>query len=105
MRRIRQLAPALLVAIFWIAQVQATVHSIGHLNQAQGVSDRATAPHSVLCIECAAFAQAGAVPVAAPPAAAIAAAADSPAASPSVTSIAAAPAAAYRSRAPPSTPI
>jgi hypothetical protein len=105
MRRTRQLVPALLVAIFWIAQVQGTVHAIGHLTTAQSLSQRATVPHSVFCVECAAFAQAGAAPVAAPPAPLLAAPVDAAIETPALTVIAATPAAAYRSRAPPTSPI
>jgi len=48
-----ELLRLLLVAIFWIAQVQGKVRAGGHLGAA-GVSDRATVPHGVLCLECAA---------------------------------------------------
>ena len=105
MRQTRQLVPALLVAIFWIAQVQGTVHAIGHLNAAQELSQRATVPHSVICVECAAFAQAGAAPVAAPPAPVLAATVDGDISTPAIAVIAADAAAAYRSRAPPASPI
>jgi hypothetical protein len=104
MRRIRKLAPALLVAIFWIAQVQGTVHGISHMGGAASVSDRSTVPHVVFCVECAAFAQAGAAPVltlpATPPAEHHGGVVDAP----SVIAFSAAPTAAYRSRAPPLSP-
>jgi hypothetical protein len=103
-QRPRKYLHALLLAIFWIAQVQGTVHSVGHLGAA-GVSDRATVPHSVLCLECAAVSQAGAAPVLSLPTTFL----DSPAdavVDPTVAGvIAAAPAAAYRSRAPPLSPM
>jgi len=105
MRRIRQLAPALLVALFWIAQVQGTVHAIGHLTTSAAVSDRATLPHNLLCVECASFAQAGAAPVFSPPALPVALVQDVRAAAPSVVTRSADAAAAYRSRAPPLAPI
>jgi hypothetical protein len=105
MRRIRQLAPALLVAIFWIAQVQGTVHGISHVGGAPSVSDRATAPHIVLCVECAAFAQAGAAPILALPAIPPAPLHNAVVDTTSVVALATAPTAAYRSRAPPLSPI
>ncbi len=105
MRRIRQFAPALLLAVFWLAQVQGTVHAISHLGAAAGISDRATIPHSVLCIECAAFAQAGAGPVAAAPAVPVSVPTAVLVAAPSIPLIAADSVAAYRSRAPPFAPI
>jgi hypothetical protein len=104
MRRIRQLTPALLVAIFWIAQVQGTVHGISHLGRAASVSDRATVPHAVLCVECAAFAQAGAAPILALPAAPPAALHGGVIDATSDVAFSAAPTAAYRSRAPPLSP-
>ena len=105
MRRIRQFAPVMLLAIFWIAQVQGTVHAIGHLGIPAGVSDRATVPHSVLCFECAAVSQAGAAPLLSLPTTYFESPTDA------VIEIAvadvpsAAPAAGYRSRAPPLSPI
>jgi hypothetical protein len=105
MSRIRQFAPALLVAIFWIAQVQGTVHAISHLSTSAGVSDRATVPHSLLCVECAGLSQAGAAPVVTPPAVPPAAPRDVrfEALSAAVSSVGRL--AAYRSRAPPLSPI
>jgi hypothetical protein len=105
MRRIRQLAPALLVAIFWIAQLQGTVHGITHVGGAASVSDRATVPHIALCVECAAFAQAGAAPVLALPATPPAPLHGGVVDATLVIAFAAAPTAAYRSRAPPLSPI
>lgn len=105
MRRNRQLVPALLVAVFWLAQVQGTVHAIGHLTAAQSLSQRATVPHGVFCVECAAFAQAGAAPVAAPLAPLLAAPTEVAHVTPVLAAIAAEPAASYRSRAPPTSPI
>jgi hypothetical protein len=104
MRRIRPFTQALLVAIFWIAQVQGTVHAVGHLSAAS-VSDRATVPHSVLCLECAAVSQAGAAPVLSLPSIALASPTDGAVETTVVGVVAAAPAAAYRSRAPPLSPI
>jgi len=105
MRWIRQLAPALLLALFWVAQLQGTVHAIGHLNAAANLAERATAPHGLLCVECAAFAQAGAAPVAAAHSAPAAVPAALLLAAPSTPLIAAESVAAYRSRAPPFAPI
>lgn len=100
----RKLLHLLLVAIFWIAQVQGTVHAIGHLG-ADGVSDGATAPHGVICVECAAFAQAGAAPVLSLPTTTLLVPTDGVVATPATAVVFGAPAAAYNPRAPPSSPI
>jgi len=105
MRRVRQLAPILLAAIFWIAQVQGTVHAVSHLGGAGGVSDRATVPHSVLCLECAAVSQAGAAPILSLPAISATSPTDGVVDATVEGTVAAAPSAAYRSRAPPLSPI
>ena len=105
MRRIRQLIPLLLVAAFWLAQIQGTVHVVGHLANPAQASDRATLPHSVLCTECAALAQAGAAPVLSLPTVAVPTVQDAAIDVPAPASLAAAPAASYRSRAPPLTSI
>jgi hypothetical protein len=104
-RRTVQLSPLILAAIFAIAQVQGTVHGIAHLNPAAGVSDRATVPHSILCVECAAFAQAGAAPISAPPAVPARTLAGGVVDRRTASFVAAGTAAAYRSRAPPPSPI
>lgn len=104
MRRIRPFLQALLVAIFWIAQVQGTVHAVGHLSAA-GVSDRATVPHSVLCLECAAVSQAGAAPILSLPTTFLELPTDAVAETSVAGRHATATAAAYRSRAPPISPI
>jgi len=103
--RIRQLGPILLVAVFWIAQVQGIAHAASHLGKPAGLSDRASVPHDVLCIECAAFAQAGAAPLLSQPTALAAAMAAIAVAVPLVPLIAADSLAAYHSRAPPPSPI
>ena len=100
----RRLLHLLLVAIFWIAQVQGTVHAIGHLGAA-GVSDGATAPHGIICVECAALAQAGAAPVLSLPATALFVPTGGFVATSTTTVVVSAPAAAYNSRAPPFSPI
>jgi hypothetical protein len=105
MRRIRQYAPALLLAIFWIAQVQGTVHAVGHLGSPAGVSDRGTIPHSVLCLECAAVSQAGAAPILSLPTTFLESPNDAAFEPTDVVVAGAAPATAYRSRAPPFSPI
>lgn len=105
MRRIREYAPALLLAIFWIAQVQGTVHAVGHLGVPAGVSDRATVPHSVLCLECAAVSQAGAAPILSLPTTFLESPTDAVCETTTAGVAAAVPAAAYRSRAPPHSPI
>jgi hypothetical protein len=105
MRRIRQLAPVLLAAIFWIAQVQGTVHGISHLGGPAGASDQGPVPHSIVCGECAALAQAGAAPILALPAAAFASPVDEISGTALVRVPPAPTAHAYRSRAPPHSPI
>jgi hypothetical protein len=62
--RLKTLLPLLLAAIFLIAQVQATVHGIGHLSSGVGVADHGLTSHGGACVDCAAYAQAGAAPVA-----------------------------------------
>jgi hypothetical protein len=105
MRHIRTFTPVFLVAIFWIAQVQGTVHAIGHLNATPGVSDHATVPHNAVCVECAALSQAGAAPVLALPATLVGLPTGTADGAISVVVIAADSAAAYRSRAPPLPPM
>ena len=105
MRQIRQYAPAFLLAIFWIAQVQGTVHAIGHLGSPAGVSDRATVPHSLICLECAAVSQAGAAPVLSLPTIFLAPSTGGVLETNAAAVIAADPLTAYRSRAPPLSPI
>jgi hypothetical protein len=95
----------LLLAIFWIAQVQGTVHAASHLVSPAGVSDRATVPHGVLCLECAAVFQAGAAPVLSFPTGFLASPPGGVLETPATAVIAADPLAAYRSRAPPLPPI
>ena len=91
-------------AIFWIAQVQGTVHNIGHIRGSVGASNDATAPHSALCVECTAFAQAGAAPILALPASVLAPPTEVAALASAVV-VSAEPASAYQSRAPPISPI
>ena len=102
MRRIRQVRPLLLLAIFWFAQLQGTVHAISHFHGASGVSAHTLVAPEGFCAECAALAQAGAGPLPSFPT-------SLPASPPRhvlpavpVPSFAAAPATFYRSRAPPS---
>ena len=47
-----------LVTMLWLAQVQATVHGISHLQATSGLRDHAV-PHTALCQKCAAMAQVG----------------------------------------------
>ncbi len=96
---------ALLLAIFWIAQVQGTVHAIGHLASPAGVSDRATVPHSLICLECAAVSQAGAAPVLSLPTTFLASSTGGVVETSAAAAVAADPLTAYRSRAPPPSPI
>ena len=54
-----------LTLLFWIAQVQGTLHGISHLDRDAGMHDR-PAPHAVVCSDCVGYAQAGAAPLPAP---------------------------------------
>jgi len=110
MRHIRRFAPAFLAAVLWIAQVQGTLHAIGHLGMAghaagAAATPQAPIPYTILCADCTAFAQAGAAPLPAmaTPAATIAPDGTPPA--PSVVAVAASAPVVYRSRAPPTAPI
>jgi len=105
MRHIRKALPLLLLAIFWIAQVQGSVHAISHLGGDAGHSKPALVAQSGPCGECAALSQAGAAPILAPPNACGLPLSTELPASPVVLSVAAAPRAFYRSRAPPFSPI
>jgi len=66
MRRIRYITPLLLLAVFWVAQIQGTLHGIGHLRDPVKVSHDGIGGHAALCIECVTLAQAGAAPLHAP---------------------------------------
>ena len=101
MRRIRHLLPLLLVAIFWIAQVQGTVHGIGHLSSTAAATDHVTSPHALHCDECASLAQAGAVPLFTPGMAALLATSCVALRARQDAGTIAGPINAYRSRAPP----
>jgi len=105
MRRIRQFAAPLLIALFWVAQVHGTVHAASHLGTPSGVSDGATIPHSVVCLDCAAVSQAGAAPILSLPTTFLESPTDAVVETAAADIGAAAPAAAYRSRAPPRSPI
>ena len=101
----RHYLPVLLAAIFWIAQLQGTVHGIGHVSNVAAASDHLTLPHALHCDECATLAQASAAPLPALPSVILL-----PAMGRAVFSQRIAPARAtalsfYRSRAPPPTPV
>lgn len=101
MRVPRSLSCLALVAIFWIAQMQGVAHGISHLGSARGVGDHSALTSGASCVECAAFAQSGAAPLTAVPGLVLAPAVRQTPAEPELTAVAAAPAHAYRSRAPP----
>lgn len=105
MHRIRHLLPALLATIFWIAQVQGTVHGIGHLSSAAAAPDHLNAPHALHCDECASLAQAGAAPLLAFAATALAPTQGETVASAASSPLVATPVTFYRSRAPPLSPV
>lgn len=100
MRRARHYLPVLLAAIFWVAQLQGTVHGIGHLSSAAS-SSHATSPHALHCDECASLAQAGAAPLLTHAVLAVAPTADQALATRSITLLLVQPPSFYRSRAPP----
>ena len=88
-----------LAALFWLAQLQGVSHLVSHLGR-----DHA-APHSLVCSDCIASADAGAAPPSAVVAPTFASPTDAPpprfVARPAST----AATTAYRSRAPPASPI
>lgn len=96
---------ALLLAIFWFAQVQGVVHEIGHLATASHAQKSLATPHASYCAECMALAQAGAAPVNALPPGTLPIAVHAPPAAAVSTPPADTPALGYRSRAPPSSSI
>lgn len=95
---------AALVAIFWIAQLHGIQHGISHLGAAPGMGDR-TAPHTLVCTDCVASAEAGAAPLVADIALIFAASAAGHEALPTLPILGRLFTAAYRARAPPVTSI
>jgi hypothetical protein len=89
-----------LAALLWLVQLQGMLHGLTHLNAAGGSFDPA-APHTVLCADCTAFAQAGAAPLRVAAAPLPAAPGGMRAATPSLAPPDLTGVAAYRSRAPP----
>jgi hypothetical protein len=98
-RRRSRAAFVALAALFWLAQLQGVAHLVSHLAR-----DHA-APHSLVCGDCIASADAGAAPLPAVVALAFAAPADGPPPRLVARTVPAAAATAYRSRAPPATPV
>jgi hypothetical protein len=93
-----------LTLLFWIAQIQGTMHGISHLGGDSRLHDRPV-PHALVCSDCAAHAQAGAAPLPTHAEAALLVLADAaPANAPRALS-ASDPAYNYQSRAPPATSI
>lgn len=84
-----------LAAIFWLAQLQGVSHLVSHLGR-----DHA-APHSLVCGDCIASADAGAAPLPAFAAPALAAPAEAAPLLPARALVTGRHTAAYRSRAPP----
>lgn len=93
-----------LLAIFWIAQFHGIQHGISHLGAAPGMGDR-SAPHTLVCPDCIASAEAGAAPLLADIAPRFAPRAAGPEAEPKLLTHGRLFAAAYRARAPPATSI
>ncbi len=60
-RPARRAGALALLAVFWLAQLHGIQHGISHLGAASGAGDR-TAPHSLVCADCVASAEAGAAP-------------------------------------------
>ena len=86
-----------LAAIFWLAQLQGVAHLVSHLAR-----DHA-APHSLVCGDCIASADAGAAPAPAITVPALAAPGEAALPWPAPTPLAGRLTTAYRSRAPPPT--
>ena len=103
MKRLRHTAPILLAALFWLAQLQGTWHSMSHLTDATHTHQSVHAAHTPICLDCAALAQAGGAPITALSSAALLSLTDD---RPILFSIEASPTrtrVAYHSRAPPHT--
>ena len=62
MRASAKLLSIAVIALFWVAQIQAAVHGISHLRLHAEFQDQAPA-HSLLCADCVGYSQAGAAPV------------------------------------------
>ena len=95
---------AALLAVFWIAQLHGIQHGIGHLGAAPGMGDR-TAPHTLVCTDCVASAEAGAAPLSADIAPIFSASAEGHEAESALPTPSRLFTAAYRARAPPVTSI
>jgi hypothetical protein len=67
MRRFVKSRLLLVLATLWLAQVQGVVHEIGHLAAAAHSETSAFAPHANYCAECLVLAQTGAALLHAPP--------------------------------------
>lgn len=63
MRRFPPLHAFLFAALLWVAQMQGVVHGISHLGGDQAGMRDIAAAHTLVCPDCAAYAQAGAAPV------------------------------------------
>lgn len=101
MRATRCLLSLFLVAFLWIAQMQGIVHGISHLGSTGGMGDHRALTQDARCLECAAFAQAGAAPILAVTTIACAPAAAELAIEQASPEVGLNAAHAYRSRAPP----
>jgi len=93
-----------LLALFWVAQLHGIQHSIGHLAARDSIGDR-SAPHALVCADCLASAQSGAAPLPAAPLFIPGSAPSVPVAAPATFQVERLFVAAYRSRAPPTTPV
>ena len=94
---------AALVAFFWVAQLHGIQHGVSHLGSAAGTGDR-TAPHTLVCTDCVASAEAGAAPLLADTAPSFTPSSALPEALPLLPGRGRTFTAAYRARAPPVTP-
>ena len=90
----------LVVALFWIAQIQGIAHAISHIRAGQGYQDEGPIG-SLICAECIAVSQAGAAPVASDASPAIAQASTERPVEPTAAAPASDSAVGFRSRAPP----
>lgn len=101
-RRARPWLVALL-AIFGVAQLHGLQHGISHLGAVPEMGDR-TAPHTLVCTDCVASAEAGAAPLLAAIAPSFVPSAAGPVAEAAPLTRGRPSRAAYRARAPPVTP-
>jgi anti-sigma factor ChrR (cupin superfamily) len=105
MLRLRTSWPLFILAIFWIAQVQGTVHAIGHLRSVESTTKASHVAQSGVCAECAALSQARSAPTTTRSVTSALSPANEVPTTDAVLSVATTPDTFYRSRAPPTSPV